>query len=116
MEGVAVSALQTRVPVTAVTGPGVPLELLPLRTKPSTSKNVFPLDRFTRACPLRTDHGPAPAWMPATGLSTPGAVITPTMLFQRTKVLLSTQANADVAHKARGSSTANALFIFVSIL
>src|SRR5258707_15631946 len=58
---VAVPALQIKVPVTAVTGPGVPLELLPLRTKPSTSKNVFPLDRFTRACPLRTDQGPAPA-------------------------------------------------------
>jgi hypothetical protein len=54
--------------------------------------------------------------MPATGLSTPGAVITPTMLFQRTKVALSTQANADVAQRARGSNTANALFIFVSIL
>jgi hypothetical protein len=50
--------------------------------------------------------------MPATGLSTAGAVITPTMLFQRTKVAFSTQANADVAHKVRGSSTANTLFIF----
>jgi hypothetical protein len=112
MEGVAVPALQTKVPVTAVTGPGVPLELLPFRTNPSTSKDVFPLERLTRACPLRTDQGPAPAWMPATGLSTAGAVITPTMLFQRTKVAFSTQANADVAHKVRGSSTANTLFIF----
>src|SRR5437763_787810 len=80
----AVPALQTSVPVTALTGPGVPLELLPLSTRPSTSKKVVPSSRLTRACPLCTDHGPAPARMPATGLSTAGAVITPTMLFQRT--------------------------------
>ena len=42
--------------------------------------------------------------------------MTPTMLAQRTTVEVSAQANADVAHKAKGSSTANALFIFVSIL
>jgi len=57
-------------------------------------------------------RGLAPAWMPATGLSTPEAAITPTVLFQRTKVALSTQATAEVAHQAKGSSTANALFIF----
>ena len=39
----------------------VPLELLPFRTSTSTSKNAAPLVRFTRARPLRTDHGPAPA-------------------------------------------------------
>ena len=35
------SASQTSVPVTEVTGPGVPLELLPFKTKPSTSNAYF---------------------------------------------------------------------------
>src|SRR5262249_48360741 len=86
---VVVPALQISVPVIALTGPGVPLELLPLSTSPSTSKYALPLERLTLACPLRTDQGPAPARIPATGLSTPGAVITPTMLFQRTTRSLS---------------------------
>src|SRR5271165_1095709 len=103
--------LQTKVPLTAVTGPGVPVELPPLRTKPSTSKKVKPLERFTRAWPLRTDQGPAPAWMLPTGLSTPGAVMTPTMLFQRTSDPSLSRAKTEAAHRVRGSSTANTFFI-----
>src|SRR5713101_1121919 len=109
---VVVPALHTSVPATAVTGPGVPLELLPLRTSPSKSKNVAPLARFTCARPLRTDHGPAPAWIPPTGLSTPGAVITPAMFFQRTIESSLSNANTEDAH-IKVSTTANSFFIFL---
>src|SRR5438477_1520042 len=112
MAAAVVPPLQTKVPVTAVTGPGVPLELLPFRTSPSTSKNVSPFERFTLAWPLRTDQGPAPAWTPPTGLSTPGAVITPTMPFQRTTESSLSDASAEDAH-IKVSTTANIFFIFV---
>src|SRR5262245_18852883 len=80
-------ALQTRVPVTAVTGPGVPLNVVPLITSPSTSKKVAPVERLTLALPLRTLHGKVPLEIRGdTGLSTPSDVISPTMLFQRTTV------------------------------
>ena len=48
----AVPALQTNVPVTAVTGPGVPLELLPLRTKPSTSNECVPVGKVHACVPI----------------------------------------------------------------
>src|SRR5262249_35811098 len=76
--------LHTKVPVTAVTGPGVPLKGLPLITSPSTSKEAAPVERFTRARPLRAVHGNVPLSILPTGLLTFGELILPTMPFQRT--------------------------------
>ena len=42
-------ALHANVPVTALAGPGVPMELVELMVSPSTSKKVAPFDRFTRS-------------------------------------------------------------------
>src|SRR5215468_60377 len=80
-------ALQTMVPVIAVTGPGVPLNIVPLITRPSTSKKVAPVERLTLALPLRTLHAKVPLSIcDETGLSTPCDVITPTMLLHRATV------------------------------
>src|SRR5262245_18151786 len=49
-------ALHTSVPLTAVTGPGVPLKAVPLITSPSTAKLVAPVVRLTAADPARADH------------------------------------------------------------
>src|SRR5262249_5085936 len=62
--------LHTSVPVTWVTGPGVPLNCVPLMTSPVTLKNAAPVLTFTAARPLRADHANVPLWMSATGLST----------------------------------------------
>src|SRR4030095_4351904 len=92
-----VAELHTRHPVTAVIGPGVPLTGFPTITRPSTSKEAAPVARFTRARPSRADQGTVPLEMFPTGLLRPslasvvassGAVITPTILFQRTIVPL----------------------------
>ena len=93
-----VPGLQISAPVTALIGPGVPLELVPLMTNPSTSKVVAPVLRLTLACPFRTVQAVAPARMPATGLSTPGVVITPTILFQRTTESSLSKPKAAAAH------------------
>src|SRR5215510_2223413 len=80
---------------TCVTGPAVPLNWVPLMFSPSTSNSVAPVERFTRARPLRATQANVPAlivvptqlpsWsVPQTGLSTFSAVITPTTLRQRT--------------------------------
>jgi hypothetical protein len=49
-----------------------------------------------------------------TGLSTPSAVITPTMPFQRTTESSLSKANAEAAHNVRGSNTASTFFMSVS--
>jgi hypothetical protein len=76
--------LQTRVPVTAVIGPAVPLNIDPLITSPSTSKEAVPLPRSTVALPARAVHGNVPLLIWLTGLSTFTALITPAMPFQVT--------------------------------
>src|SRR6266446_10013814 len=108
----AVPASQTNVPVTAVIGPGVPLKVVPLITSPSTSKDVCPVDRSTRAWPLPADQGNVPAEMLPTGLSTFRAVITPTIWFQRT--IPFEPANAEVSRETdnTASNTAHAFLIF----
>src|SRR5262245_1679322 len=78
-------ALHTSVPVTAVTGPGVPLKAVPLITSPSTAKLVAPVVRLTLADPPRADQANVPLLMSATGLATFTAVITPTIVCQLTK-------------------------------
>src|SRR5262245_3740990 len=107
-------ALQTTVPVTAVTGPGVPLKVCPLITSPCTSKLVLPVARSTRARPARTDHGNVPLLTLPTGLlmfsaasvvRSSGAVITPTMLLQRTS------ANDDDAHSAASMKPTSATLL-----
>src|SRR5262249_61696896 len=55
-----VSGLHTKVPVTALTGPGVPVKAVPLITSPSTLNEVAPLERFTLAWPCRTDQAKVP--------------------------------------------------------
>jgi hypothetical protein len=81
----------------------------------STSKKEAPVARFTLACPLPTDQGVAPARMPATGLSTPGMVMTPTMLFQRTIESSLSNANTADAH-IKVSITANIFFISLVLI
>src|SRR5262249_22177221 len=85
--------LHTKVPTTAVIGPGVPLKGFPTITSPWTSQETAPVERFTRAWPLRTDHGKVPLPMAPTGLlrcssawvrKSSAAVITPAMRFQCT--------------------------------
>src|ERR1700751_5557637 len=107
--------LQTKVPTTAVTGRGVPLELLPFSTRPSTSKKAAPVLKLTRARPLGTDQGPAPARIPLTGLSTPGTVITPTILFQRADSPRS-KAMTDPAQNSNESNAAATFFISYSFI
>ena len=110
--GDAEPGLQTRVPVMEVTRPGVPLEVPPFNTRPSTVKKVLPVVRFTYTWPLWTDQGPAPEWMAPTWLSTPGAVITPTMLFHRTMESSRSNANAVATQNVSVNNTATTFFIF----
>src|SRR5215468_1748750 len=87
--------LHTRVPVTSVIGPGVPLNRAPLITRPCTLKETAPVSRLTVALPLFVLQGNVPLWIIGatgvplastgeTGLSTFRAVITPEMFCQRT--------------------------------
>lgn len=55
-------ALHTKVPITLVTAPGVPLAFPPFMTSPSTSKDPLPVTRSILALPLRVVQGPAPLW------------------------------------------------------
>src|ERR1700749_2734927 len=113
MVGTVPPELHTSVPLTAVIAPGVPLEFVPLRTSPSTSKDVYPFSRFTRARPLCTVQGPAPAWIVPTGLSTPGALMTPTILFQLTVGFSFSKPNAVAALRAIGSNATKIFFIYL---
>src|SRR5262249_24179334 len=80
-----VPGLHTRVPSTCVMGPGVPLNGAPLMTNCWILNEAAPVDRFTRALPLRTVQAKVPLWMFALiGLSTFWDVITPAKLCQRT--------------------------------
>src|SRR6266478_3958459 len=92
---VASTALHTRVPITSVIGPGVPLNCAPFIESPSTSNAACPVSRFTRACPLRTDHAKVPLSILATILETFFSVMTPQMFLQRT--VASSSARAAVA-------------------
>src|SRR6185369_12079176 len=74
-----------------------PVAVPPFMTRPSTSKEPSPVSRLILALPFLVVHGPAPLWIWLTGLSTPGAVITPSIPRQRTTV--SVWANAP-AHSA----------------
>jgi hypothetical protein len=76
-------------------GRAVPVVFPPTNTNPLTLNSTRPVLRSTRADPVRVVHGSVPLWiwlttllcvsvMTATGLSTPGAVITPTMSVQLT--------------------------------
>src|SRR5712671_5153238 len=92
---VASTALHTRVPITSVIGPGVPLNCAPFMASPSTSNAACPVIRSTRAWPLRTDHAKVPLSILATILETFFSVMTPTMFLQRT--IASSSARAAVA-------------------
>src|SRR6267378_3350424 len=92
---VASTALHTRVPITSVIGPGVPLNCAPLMASPSTSNAACPVIRSTRAWPLRTDHAKVPLSILATILETFFSLMTPTMFLQRT--IASSSARAAVA-------------------
>src|SRR5262245_55333591 len=93
----------TNVPVTALTGPGVPLELVELMVSPSTSKKVAPFDRCTRSAA----DPDIPSSRASTGACDGGInareVTTPAMLFQRTTESSSSNANAAEAHNITGS-------------
>src|SRR5262249_19460385 len=104
-------SLHTSVPVTAVIGPGVPLNIVPSITSPSTSNDAAPVERFTRALPPRAVQGNVPALIFPTGLSTFTAVITPAILLQRTSWL-------SCAYAALATSSASAIrkTFFISIL
>ena len=93
--GVASTALHTRVPITSVIGPGVPLNCAPFMESPSTSNAASPVIRSTRAWPLRTDHAKVPLSILATILETFLSVMSPTMFLQRT--IASSSARAAVA-------------------
>jgi len=105
-----VPGLHTNVPITCWTGPLVPVALPPFNTSPSTKNDATPVSRSTLALPEVTVQARVPAEIPATGLSTPGAVITPTMLFQRTVESPLFWAN-DVEANNRTNNSAKSLFI-----
>src|SRR5262249_54561429 len=56
VDSLAAPASQTRVPVTDVTGPVVPLFGVPLITNPCTSNDMDPVFKSTLACPVRAVH------------------------------------------------------------
>src|SRR5262249_26611803 len=108
-------ALQTSVPVTAFTGPVVPLKTCPMITSPCTSKSTAPVSRFTRAWPSRADHANVAGLTLPTGLKFSAvwvaglsvAVITPTMCFQCTSA-----ASAGDAHSAASTKPTSATLFF----
>jgi hypothetical protein len=76
-------------------GPAVPLAFPPTNTRPRTLNSTAPVARLTLAAPSRVTQGRVPllislttflsaSVITATGLSTPGAVMTPAMFLQLT--------------------------------
>jgi hypothetical protein len=104
-------ALQTSAPATFVTGPGVPLTLLPLITSPSTLNATSPVIRLTKAKPPVVVHGEVPLAIPPTGFEVPGAVITPVIVLQNTTLLLLVWATSVAVAIRDSNTTANAFFI-----
>jgi hypothetical protein len=66
--GLAEPGPQTSVPLTWVTGPGVPIVLPPARTSPLTSNSTKPLSSETKTSPSRVDQGWPPPVIPPTVL------------------------------------------------
>src|SRR5258705_4457840 len=97
---------------------GVPVAFPPFNTSPSTSKESCPVARLTRALPPVVLQGVVPGLIPPTA-SLLETVILPTMVCQRTRLLLlslllSSPANAEASRETdnTASNTAHTFFIF----
>src|SRR5262249_62145258 len=96
--------LQPRLPTTLLTGPVVSVAVPPFSTSPSTSKEPKPVVRSTRTLPPRVFQGRVPAEIPATGLSTLGAVMTPTTFCHRTTLSAANDEAAQAAAMKRDAA------------